>query len=408
MRPSRESLGAGCRRVGVVIFLLAALSIFAAPAGAKVFADSVLHKRFGVIPAIGAQGGVQQASCTTDCSALTYHGGPVQHAESDYLLFWDPSGYTLPGSYITGMQTWLSEVAAADGTKSNPFSVNTVYYDNSGAGGTPSYVPYAIQNAGTINDTDPYPSSGCTDHAYGSGTNFPVCLTESQIISELQSYITAHSLPTGPNVEYFVLTPQNVGSCFDGSSSSCAYTGYCGWHSYSGSGSGEIVFADMPWSYNVSGCDVQLAFGAGYPNPNYIDSVVGVFSHELSETMTDPNLNAWFDGSGNEIGDKCAYTYGGGGYGSLSGLNNNGGGYWNVPLAGDHYLLQQEFDNTIGNCVTSLATTWTGTSSASWSAGSNWDGQLSPLLAVNTLSFPSLSGGSYTTSNDLSGLSAYR
>ena len=48
----------------------------------------------------------------------------------------------------------------------------------------------------------------------------------------------------------------------------------------------------------------------GYANGSAIDPEVGVFSHELIETMTDPNLNAWDDSSGNEIGDKCAYIYG--------------------------------------------------------------------------------------------------
>ncbi len=31
---------------------------------------------------------------------------------------------------------------------------------------------------------------------------------------------------------------------------------------------------------------------------------------ELSEARTDPHLDAWYDASGEENGDKCAWTYG--------------------------------------------------------------------------------------------------
>jgi PKD repeat protein len=78
-------------------------------------------------------------------------------------------------------------------------------------------------------------------------------------------------------------------------------------------------------------------------------------SHEASETMTDPNLNAWFQSggtdSGYENGDKCAYVYGNGGYGSMTGLSNNGLGYFNYTIATDQYLMQLEWDQRILNCA---------------------------------------------------------
>jgi hypothetical protein len=37
----------------------------------------------------------------------------------------------------------------------------------------------------------------------------------------------------------------------------------------------------------------------------------GKASHEFTEAITDPELNAWFTAQGNEIGDHlCAYDYG--------------------------------------------------------------------------------------------------
>lgn len=285
-------------------------------------------------------------ACTTDCTLMTYHGGPVQHAELDYLIFWAPSGYYMPSAYRSDLSTWVTEVAAADYTPADQFSLAQQYYDNSGPGATKNFVPYAITNGGIIVDTDALPASGCTD------TGTTACINDTQIRTEIQNVITAHKLPQNANTEYILFTPLKVGSCFTSASTSCAYTQYCGYHSYFTGTTGQIVYANMPWAYSVSGCDVNLAFSpphTGYANGSAIDPEVGVFSHELIETMTDPNINAWYNSSGNEIGDKCAYIYGSGGYGSMTGLPNTGLGYWNTPLSGDEYLMQLEFSNFNSN-----------------------------------------------------------
>jgi hypothetical protein len=36
--------------------------------------------------------------------------------------------------------------------------------------------------------------------------------------------------------------------------------------------------------------------------------MVSVMGHELSETVTDPALNAWYDSSGNENADKYVFS----------------------------------------------------------------------------------------------------
>jgi hypothetical protein len=89
----------------------------------------------------------------------------------------------------------------------------------------------------------------------------------------------------------------------------------------------------------VSGCT-----GGAPLNPGFIDPVVGVFSHELSESMTDPDTErGWIDSAGNEIGDKCVDSYGD----NLPTLN---GAQYNVQLGADHYLIQTEFSNRTLNC----------------------------------------------------------
>jgi hypothetical protein len=315
---------------------------------------------------------------------------------------------------VSGLVNWVGELAGADGSLANPLGVTTQYYDTVGGGS--SSVSYAVSNGGTLVDSDPYPASGCTV------SGMSVCLTDAQLQAELSSYLAANpGLSTGLGAQYFIFTPQNVDTCFDSSASTCAYSYYCGYHSEANlSGGRQALYADMPWLYQT-GCD-SSGFGAGYPNSDELDSTVSVFSHELSETMTDPQVGSgWVDSSGNEIGDKCAYVYGPGGYPTSAswstGLSSNGTGYWNVRLGSDVYLLQSEFDNQSGNCVLQQAATWTGTTAAgsgasNWSQGSSWNGTTSPVGLVDTLTFPTLScpgaDTCYVSQNDLQNISAYR
>jgi hypothetical protein len=39
-------------------------------------------------------------------------------------------------------------------------------------------------------------------------------------------------------------------------------------------------------------------------------ALANVSGHELSEALTDPRLNAWYDASGAENSDKCAWAFG--------------------------------------------------------------------------------------------------
>jgi hypothetical protein len=52
------------------------------------------------------------------------------------------------------------------------------------------------------------------------------------------------------------------------------------------------------------------------------------------EAITDPDLNAWLDGSGSEIGDKCAWKFSS-----------------CVTLTTGSWQLQQEWSNATTGCV---------------------------------------------------------
>ena len=63
--------------------------------------------------------------------------------------------------------------------------------------------------------------------------------------------------------------------------------------------------------------------------------MASVLTHEIDETITDPFLNAWFDGVGAENADKCAWTFGT--------LSSTGSSYYNVTLGSLKYLIQQNW-----------------------------------------------------------------
>jgi hypothetical protein len=82
--------------------------------------------------------------------------------------------------------------------------------------------------------------------------------------------------------------------------------------------------------------------GASFNHPNgaAVDVVLDVTDHEGFESNTDPRLNAWFDSSGNEIGDLCNFNYG---FVAPDGTN--------MVLNGNRFAIQQEFSNDILGCT---------------------------------------------------------
>lgn len=349
---SSDHLGLRWRSLLIAAGALFVLALGTAPAYAKLAPATKLHSKISYVPAFGTMG-ANSAACGNgqNCSPITYHsGGIVQHTERLVPIYWVPAGDSIPAQFELDVNNWIKHFAGLDYTPNSVFSATQQYYDLSGPGGAKRFVPDGLTYGSSYVDTDPYPASGCTDQQNSVNTTY--CFTQSQEASEVQSFVSTHHLTTGRGVEYLLFTAQDVGSCFDSTSSTCAYTAYCAYHSSlnSSSASGEIVWANEPWEYQVTGCDLQyMGYGAGYPSQSQADPEFSTLSHEISETMTDLNGNAWFDASGNEIGDKCAYNYNGSAVASWTGLNNNGFGYYNQVAGGTDYLMQYEFSDENSN-----------------------------------------------------------
>jgi hypothetical protein len=78
------------------------------------------------------------------------------------------------------------------------------------------------------------------------------------------------------------------------------------------------------------------------PNGNVgADAMASIVSHELEESATDPDLNAWYDRRGYEDADKCQWTFG-----STHTVAN--GSQANMTLGGLNFLIQRNWVNASG------------------------------------------------------------
>ena len=85
------------------------------------------------------------------------------------------------------------------------------------------------------------------------------------------------------------------------------HAGFCAWHSAGTCNGVTVQFAFFFDLDGDPGCDPES------PATSYsqgVAALANVSGHELSEALTDPHLNAWYDANGAENSDKCAWTFG--------------------------------------------------------------------------------------------------
>ena len=89
------------------------------------------------------------------------------------------------------------------------------------------------------------------------------------------------------------------------------HAGYCAWHSWGSctSSSGVTTPVQFAFFFDLDGdpgCDPGDTSGL---RSQGLAALANVSAHELSEAMTDPRGAGWYDSSGAENGDKCAWTF---------------------------------------------------------------------------------------------------
>lgn len=310
---------------------------------------------------------------------LIWHGGAVMGtSETGPLvitpIFWNPAGYPTDQSYNDLITQYLSDVAKASGSDSNVFSTATQY------SGTDGQIRYDIKLGTPINDTDPLPASGCTVAStdstgiYADGSGYNACLDDAQVNAEAHAVATANGLPENLSHIYVMYLPKQVESCFNPGSTTSTAGGqactinnqptatYCAYHSFVMPGFSfsntpfELVYANMPFPVYLSKtgftCGTNINFPGVIESPNNnpdADTEISPSSHEIMESMTDPDTNSgYFDLFGNENGDECAYRFG-----TTSGAP---GAFFNQVINGHRYMTQLEFSNRSffksgGGCV---------------------------------------------------------
>ena len=189
-----------------------------------------------------------------------------------YAIFWEPTGSFVSANYNSLILRYFGDVGST-----GLYANNTQYTDSTGA------APSKAVLAGSWVDTS----------AYSSRT-----LQDSDIQNEVTNAQNVNGWTSDITHVFFVFTAQNETIC---SGSECSFTTFCGYHSFFGT---NTIYAAMPYVGGVQGCNTPSS-----PNNDDADSTINVASHEQMESATDPLLNAWTDASGQEIGDKCNFTF---------------------------------------------------------------------------------------------------
>jgi hypothetical protein len=308
---------------------------------------------------------------------LTYNGGPVMRTNTIYAIYWVPSGYSQASNYRSTVDGYFQAVAADSGQGSNVYSATTQYSDTTGS------IAYDSTFGGSAVDTDSFPTSGCTLNSYTDFQAIGVtnCLSDSQLQSEIRSFADSKGWPHGPNTEFFLYTPKNVGSCLPDSHSStgqdCSYTEYCAYHSAFFNGgenpSNEYIYANMPWpnqTVDIEGTEyVSDCWSGNFPNSpdvsNYdldaADEVINVSSHEHNESVTDPLGTAWWVNTPTsnyenyEDGDLCVWYFAKSA--NLGGSTSAWTAY-NQVIDGSHYFVQGEWSNKTATAAGNSGCVW--------------------------------------------------
>ena len=158
--------------------------------------------------------------------------------------------------------------------------------------------------------TGPRPSRARTSNASRFSRSTARRITDSSIQNYLAGLFNAGTETPNTSVLYGVYFPSGMRISLSGGSS-C--TSFCGYHSNFTYNGMDIKYAVFPYP-NCSGCSLS--------GKTVADMLTIVTSHEIREAVTDSDGTAWWDASGYEADDKCAWH-------NLYQTTN--GGYWVQP-----------------------------------------------------------------------------
>lgn len=198
---------------------------------------------------------------------MTYHNGPVMTTAITQAIFWGTSWAKYTGDKITGIDEWYT------GFSGSNYAMTNIEYT-----GYNGNVGEITKHLGALVDTSGSAGGGST----------------STILAEVCKAVP--NPDSSGNGYYAVYTDTPRG-----------HATYCAYHSYGTCGGTPVQFAYFFKLDGDPGCDPQDTSGL---HSQGLAAIANVSGHELSEALTDPSSpGAWYDSSGLENGDKCAWTF---------------------------------------------------------------------------------------------------
>ncbi len=271
---------------------------------------------------------------------MAYFGGHVQVAPKIYLVLW---GWGEPGAF--DHTTAGNPASDPDGAGQRMQDFIAALGGTAWAGSQTQY--YMIQNGTQVNITNPTSQLGgvWSDDVNPIHDN----VTGLELAQEAERAVSHFGITDLHNSQVVVAQPQKFNEAGFNSGA-----GYCAWHDYTQPSTypgvqAGISFTNMPYVLNMGTSCGEQSVNAGPAGT--LDGVTIVLGHEIEETVTDPgaedvingqNLGGWYDFSGWENGDKCAWV----GYTGLVPASTVPGGLNDITgNDGKQYAVQSLWSN---------------------------------------------------------------
>ncbi|HKW00524.1 MAG TPA: hypothetical protein VJN96_11905 [Vicinamibacterales bacterium] len=219
-------------------------------------------------------------------SDLINHGGPQIPNAAFLAIYWNDkvakstATSTLNGFHYTTIQQQIAAFAQSFATGANWSNSATDDYTVIQQYGSSDAIANSLFNRSDVVDTRA--TTGM--------------IKDSGIRSYLKTLFDTHKVIVDPDTVYGIYFPPGMKVSLQGTS--CSQ--FCGYHSHFTYNGLQIRYAAFPY-LDCSACKLSTLTVA--------DMLTIVTSHEIREAVTDPQGNAWFDSSGYEADDKCAWHH---------------------------------------------------------------------------------------------------
>jgi hypothetical protein len=224
------------------------------------------------------------------------HGGPEMSNAQFRAIYWNASvanstatslGYATIKDQIDGFINVFADNLNYGGSATSDYSIVQQY-------GSRNPVSALLPNLGYRIDTQPAKTK----------------MTDTDIQTYLAGLFNSGAETANAATLYGVYFPAGMRISLQGGAS-CS--GFCGYHSHFAYNGALIKYAVFPYT-NCSACSI-----AGKSVADILTIVTG---HEIREAVTDAMGDAWYDSTGREADDKCAWH-------NLYQMTN--GGFWVQP-----------------------------------------------------------------------------